>query len=394
MLVVMKFGGSSLATVDKIKNAATHVIRAWAAGDTVAVVVSAQGDSTDLLLEKAAEVSALPLRREKDVLLSTGEMVSMSLMAMQLQDMGCPAVSLTGWQAGIHTDGRHGAARILHVDPTRVQQELEQGRVVVVAGFQGIDPCGNITTIGRGGSDTTAVAIAAALQADVCRIYTDVSGVFSADPRTVEHTVKYREILYEEMLELASAGAQVLHNRSVELAREKQVPLQVLNSFSGEEGTTVCREMERLRRVTAVTSDGGVAQICIKGLPEKGLEPLLRLLAERQIGIDLLCRTEGGVRFAAASDAVETLEELLRERQGQLGFAALQVCRRAAKLSVIGAGLSADPGVCADVLQALRQADIPVLTMAAGEMRVSVLVPAACRQAGVEAVHRALFEEK
>ena len=295
MLIVMKFGGSSLATATHIRRAAQLIAEQHRQGDRVAVVVSAQGDTTDDLIDKAREIVPEPAGRERDMLLSCGEQMSMALMAMQLEGLGCPALSLCGWQAGIRTEARHGDARILKVEPRRVRQALDAGTVAVVAGFQGVDENGEITTIGRGGSDTTAVALAAALGADVCRIYTDVQGVYSADPRVVEKAQVHQEISYDEMLEMAALGAQVLHSRAVELAREHRVKVEVRSTFDPQAGgTALGGETGHRQAVRGIACDEQVTMVTVLGLdPGQETCRLFTLLADSGVSIDVIIRSPG-----------------------------------------------------------------------------------------------------
>lgn len=401
MLIVMKFGGSSLASASHIRHAAELVLNARQEGHRTVVVVSAQGDTTDDLVCRARELSPSPEPREEDVLLSCGEQMSMALLAMYLRELGCPAVSLCGWQAGILTDSRHGDARIRVIDPGRVRRELAAENVVVVAGFQGVDEGGDITTIGRGGSDTTAVALAAALQADVCRIYTDVKGVYSADPRLVETAMIHRDISYEEMLEMASLGAQVLHSRAVELAQEKQVQVEVRSTFDpGEGGTFVCGESRTGARVRGVACDEAVAMVTVNGL-DTGLATgtLFSALAESGVSIDVIIRSPGsGPRQGTVSFSV-------RESDGEKALAVVKSCRRAldfhsctvesgmAKVSVVGAGMADGCGVAAKMLRALQDGAIEPRYITTGEIRISVILPREQAKQAVQLVHRAFFEE-
>lgn len=301
MLIVQKFGGSSVADSGKIAHVAELVAGEYNQGHELVVVLSAQGDTTDDLLEKALEISPAPPKRELDALLSVGEQVSVSLMAMELEKLGLPALSLTGWQAGIRTDAVHGAARIEAVDAARIRRELDAGKIVIVAGFQGVSGGGDITTLGRGGSDTTAVALAAALGADFCRIYTDVEGVFTADPRKIPAAIKHETIAYDEMLELANLGSQVLHSRSVELAMEHGVELDVLSSYVDAPGTIVGRRGGQKPGVTGITADRtvpGGAKVSIVGHGLTGAEDLM-LQALHEAGIEAGPLPRGGISFSA-----------------------------------------------------------------------------------------------
>ncbi len=316
-LIVQKFGGSSVADADRLRNVARIVTDTYHAGNQVVVVVSAQGDTTDDFIAKAAELNDRPSKREMDVLLSAGEQISMSLLAMAIQKMGCPTISLTGWQAGIQTDINYSEARIRKVKPERIRSELDRGRIVIIAGFQGINKQDDITTLGRGGSDTTAVAVAASLGADLCQIYTDVDGVYTADPRIVPEARKLNEITYDEMLELASLGAQVLHNRSVEMAKKYNVDLEVISSFTRNPGTKVKEgsDMEKLN-VSGVARDNNCARIAVINLPdEPGVAfKVFSLLAKHKINVDIILQSVGKNKVKTISFTVpqDSAEETVR----------------------------------------------------------------------------------
>ena len=399
MRIVMKFGGSSLATAAHIHRAAQLVAEQRKQGHQVAVVVSAQGDTTDELLEKAGEITHNPPPREKDMLLACGEQMSMALMAMQLEELSCPALSLCGWQAGVHTEARHGDARILSVEPQRVRAALEQGKVAVVAGFQGISPSGEITTIGRGGSDTTAVALADAVGADVCRIYTDVKGVYSADPRVVEQARVHREISYDEMLEMAALGAQVLHSRAVELAREKQVRVEVRSTFAPEDnGTALCREIAAGQGIRGITCDDNVAMVTVAGLSSgAGTCRLFSLLAESGVAIDVIIRSPGSgsgrVRFSVSADDGPKVTELLKDCRQQLGFLDFFIQPGMAKVSAVGDGMADGCGVAAQMLQALQTGGIEPAYITTGDRRTSVIVGKDQAGPAVRLLHAAFFGE-
>lgn len=399
MRIVMKFGGSSLATAAHIRRAAQLVAGQRASGDQVAVVVSAQGDTTDELIEKAREISSAPDSREKDVLLACGEQMSMALMAMQLQELGCPALSLSGWQAGVHTGPHHGDARILKVDPKRVEAALAEGKVAVVAGFQGLDDSGDITTIGRGGSDTTAVALAAAIGADTCRTYTDVKGVYSADPRVVDRAQIHREISYDEMLEMAALGAQVLHSRAVELAREKRVKVEVRSTFFPEDlGTALSLESGVRRPVRGVACDESVAMVTVLGL-DTGPETcrLFTLLADSGVNIDVIIRSPGTaksrgvVSFSVGGDDGDKVSAVLKSSRRELGYAGFVTQPGMAKVSVVGAGMSDGCGVAATMLRALQEGGIEPQYITTGEIRISVIVPREQAPLAVRLIHKAFF---
>ncbi|MBQ4578716.1 MAG: aspartate kinase [Clostridia bacterium] len=400
MRIVMKFGGSSLASAIHIRRAAELILRQRADGDQVTVVVSAQGDTTDELLERAREICPEPAGRERDMLLCCGEQMSMALMAMQLEALGCPAVSFCGWQAGIRTEARHGDARILNVEPRRVLQALEAGKVAVVAGFQGVDGEGELTTLGRGGSDTTAVALAAALQADVCRIYTDVQGVYSADPRVVEQAQVHREISYNEMLEMASLGAKVLHSRAVELAREHGVRVEVRSTFAPQTGgTALGGECGHGQPVRGIACDDRVDMVTVMGLGD-GAETcrLFTCLADSGVSIDVIIRSPGDipetgvVSFSVGASDRETVAAVLKSNRRQLGFSGFAVQTDMAKVSVVGAGMSDGCGVAAKMLRALQEGAIRPRYITTGELRISVILPKEQAGEAVRLIHAAFFE--
>jgi len=397
MRIVMKFGGTSLADISRIDNAARLIATRYRAGDQVVVVVSAQGDCTDELIEKGRGVSEKPAAREMDVLLSAGEQISMALMTMRLMELGCPAVSLLGWQAGICTDGRHGSARITGVDCRRIMRELEKENVVVVAGFQGVDSEGDVTTIGRGGSDTTAVSLAAALAADVCQIYTDVSGVFSADPRVVGEAVQHDEISYDEMMEMATLGAKVLHNRSVILAKNCGVDLEVRSSFAPERGTRVGGE-QGMGAVSGVTCDSEVAMMTITGVDDgEATCRVFSVLAKSGVAIDVIIRSPGTaerrgvVSFSLAENCVLRARAALEETRASIGYNCLIIEPEMAKVSAIGAGMQGDCGVAARMLEALRCGGVEPKYITTGEIRISVIIPRAKAEEAVRRVHREVF---
>ena len=380
MLTVQKFGGSSVADAQKIARVAGIIAGEHNKGSELVVVVSAQGDTTDELTEKALEINPRPPKRELDALLSAGEQVSASLMAMQLEKMGLPAVSLTGWQMGLLTDGSHGAARIRAVSTERIRAELERGRIVIAAGFQGVDSSDDITTLGRGGSDTTAAALAAALHADKCQIYTDVEGVFNADPRKIPGAYRLEEIGYDEMLELSSLGSQVLHNRSVELARHCGVELEVLSSSVPRPGTRVTDSslVSEKAGITGIAVDYGTALVRVEDAGG-GFEAAGRVfgaLAREKINVDMISISTGAdgacrVSFTVAGTDAGTARQALESA----GFERLCVDQHTAKVSVVGSSLSSSDGVAAKLLAALCSHGIPVFAVSTGELRISVLVP-------------------
>ena len=400
-LIVQKFGGSSVADADRLRNVARIVTDTYHAGNQVVVVVSAQGDTTDDFIAKAAELNDRPSKREMDVLLSAGEQISMSLLAMAIQKMGCPTISLTGWQAGIQTDINYSEARIRKVKPERIRSELDRGRIVIIAGFQGINKQDDITTLGRGGSDTTAVAVAASLGADLCQIYTDVDGVYTADPRIVPEARKLNEITYDEMLELASLGAQVLHNRSVEMAKKYNVDLEVISSFTRNPGTKVKEgsDMEKLN-VSGVARDNNCARIAVINLPdEPGVAfKVFSLLAKHKINVDIILQSVGKNRvktisFTVPQDSAEETREVLNNAKEQLGYEAISVNTEVAKVSIVGAGMASNSGVAAKMFEALAMAGINIRMISTSEIKISVLINEEDSEKAVRAIHNKFFSE-
>ncbi len=398
-LIVQKFGGTSVANTERIFNVADIATSAYKEGNRVVVVVSAQGDTTDDLIAKAAEINDRPSKREMDVLLSTGEMISMSLLAMAIQKMGYPVISLTGWQAGVETDINYSEARIRKVTAERIRSELDRNRIVIVAGFQGINKQDDITTLGRGGSDTTAVAIAASLDADLCQIYTDVDGVYTADPRLVPDARKLSAITYDEMLELASLGAQVLHNRSVEMAKKYNVDLEVISSFTRNPGTKVKEgsNMEKMN-VSGVARDNNCARVAIINLPD---EPgvafrVFSLLSKRKINVDIILQSVGqdhhkSITFTIPESCAEEAEKVLRENQENLGFEDLSVNTAVAKVSIVGAGMASNAGVAAKMFEALASAGINIRMISTSEIKISVLINEEDSDKAVKAIHAKFF---
>jgi len=400
-LIVQKFGGSSVADADRLRNVARIVTDTYHAGNQVVVVVSAQGDTTDDFIAKAAELNDRPSKREMDVLLSAGEQISMSLLAMAIQKMGCPTISLTGWQAGIQTDINYSEARIRKVKPERIRSELDRGRIVIIAGFQGINKQDDITTLGRGGSDTTAVAVAASLGADLCQIYTDVDGVYTADPRIVPEARKLNEITYDEMLELASLGAQVLHNRSVEMAKKYNVDLEVISSFTRNPGTKVKEgsDMEKLN-VSGVARDNNCARIAVINLPdEPGVAfKVFSLLAKHKINVDIILQSVGKnkvktISFTVPQDSAEETREVLNNAKEQLGYEAVSVNTEVAKVSIVGAGMASNSGVAAKMFEALAMAGINIRMISTSEIKISVLINEEDSEKAVRAIHNKFFSE-
>lgn len=401
-LIVQKFGGSSVADNTCLRRVAGIIAETYRRGNDVVAVLSAQGDTTDHLLEKAAEISSRPSKRELDMLLSTGEQASVSLMAMCLEELGVSAVSVTGWQIGLRTSSDYGSARIARIGGERIRKELDRNRVVLAAGFQGINKYEDITTLGRGGSDTSAVAIAAALAADVCQIYTDVDGIYTADPRIVPGARKLQEITYDEMLELATLGAQVLHNRSVEMAKRYSVNLEVLSSFSGNPGTAV-REVAKMEqtKISGIAKDGHIARIAIVGLPD---EPgtafrVFRLLGKAKINIDIILQSIGrdktkDISFTVCEDDFEDALHILEEYKDTLSYDHIDVDTSVAKVSIVGAGMISTPGIAALMFEALYDAKINIGMISTSEIKVSVLVPIAEAERAVNAIHQKFFGEE
>ncbi len=399
-LIVQKFGGSSVANAERIFNAANIITDTYRKGNDVVVVLSAQGDTTDDLIAKANEINPNCSKREMDVLLNTGEQISCALAAMAIDKLGCPVISLTGWQVGLETNSAYGSARIKRVVGTRIREELDKRKIVIVCGFQGINKYGDVTTLGRGGSDTTAVALAVALGADLCQIYTDVDGVYTADPRIVPNARKLDEIMYDEMLELASLGAQVLHNRSVEMGKRYNMNIEVLSSFSGKPGTIV-KEVSKMEKtyVAGVAKDVNIARIALLGMKHVPGEAykLFSLLAKRKINVDIILQSIGrgdskDISFTVGMDSVEAAKEILEANQDALGFEQLTVSTDVAKVSIVGAGMANNPGVAASMFEALYEAGINIRMISTSEIKVSVLIDEEDANRAVRAIHAKFFE--
>ncbi|HIZ31712.1 MAG TPA: aspartate kinase [Candidatus Fournierella merdipullorum] len=395
-LIVQKFGGSSVADRDRVFNVARIVAATRKAGNDVVVVVSAQGDTTDDLIAKAAEITSEPSRREMDMLLASGEQISIALLAMALSELGVQAVSLTGWQAGFITDRAYSKARIRRLDTERVESELARNRVVVVAGFQGMNRLEDITTLGRGGSDTSAVALAAALHADRCQIYTDVEGVYTADPRKVPGARKLEQITFDEMLELASLGAQVLNNRSVELAKKYGVELEVLSSLNPVPGTIVkevADDMEGML-IKGVAKDTDVAVISIMEVPDvPGMSfKVFGALASRNINVDIILQSTGrggnkDLIFTVPLGEAENAVEVLKENQPRFGGKEIKVEKNYAKVSVVGAGMQSNPGVASRMFEALFEANVNIHMISTSEIKISVIIDEKEADRAVSAIH-------
>ena len=402
-LIVQKYGGSSVADATAIKRVAKRIAETKRAGNDVVVVVSAMGDTTDELIDLANAITPMPPAREMDILLTAGERISMSLLAMAIANLGVNAQSFTGQQAGVITDEAHGRARIVDVRADRLTKTLADGNVAIVAGFQGVNPDTNdVTTLGRGGSDTTAVALAAALHADVCEIYTDVDGVFSADPRIVPAARKLERVTYEEMLDLAASGAKVLMLRCVEFARRYQVPIHVRSSFSGREGTLVIdpAEGEEMEQpiISGVAHDPSEAKVTVVGVPDVPgtAASVFEVVAAAGVNVDMIVQNVSAaqtgltdISFTLPSTDGAKATAALQAAQGQLGFESLQYDDTIGKLSLIGAGMKSHPGVSAKLFGALRDAGINIEMISTSEIRVSVVTRADQLDDAVRAVHTA-----
>lgn len=394
-LIVKKFGGSSVADANKLRNVANRIVESYDKGDQVIVVVSAQGDTTDDLIEKAKEVNPKPSKREMDMLLSTGEQITISLLAMTLEQMGYPVISLTGWQAGFETNADYSNARIKHINPERINAELDKNNIVIVAGFQGVNKYDDITTLGRGGSDTSAVALAAAFGADLCEIYTDVRGVYTADPRIVKDARQLSEVSYDEILELASLGANVLHNRSVELAKKYNVNLEVLSSFEKVPGTIV-KEVKNVEKmlVRGVTRDNNVSRIAIVGLKDEPGKAFMifSMLAKKGINVDIILQSIGrndtkDISFTVSRDHLEAALNVLEEAKETLGANEITHDDNVSKVSIVGSGMVNNPGVAATMFEALYDANINIQMISTSEIKISVLVEERYAEKAVNAIH-------
>ncbi|MBL3646230.1 MULTISPECIES: aspartate kinase [Bacillus] len=397
-LIVQKFGGTSVGSVEKINNAANRVIAEKQKGHQVVVVVSAMGKSTDALVSLAKDITDQPSKREMDMLLATGEQVTISLLSMALQEKGYDAVSYTGWQAGIRTESVHGNARITDIDTTVLASQLEQGKVVIVAGFQGMTEDCEITTLGRGGSDTTAVALAAALKADKCDIYTDVPGVFTTDPRYVKSARKLAGISYDEMLELANLGAGVLHPRAVEFAKNYQLPLEVRSSTETEAGTLIEEEssMEQNLIVRGIAFEDQITRVTIYGLTSglTTLSTIFTTLAKRNINVDIIIQTQAGdhdagISFSVKSEDADQTVEVLEEYKGALEFEKIETESKLAKVSIVGSGMVSNPGVAAEMFAVLAEKNILIKMVSTSEIKVSTVVSENDMVKAVEALHDA-----
>ena len=403
-LIVQKFGGSSVADAEGMKRVANRIVATKKAGHQVVVVVSAMGDTTDELIDLANQVSPLPNGRELDMLLTAGERISMALLAMAIANLGHEARSFTGSQAGIITTSAHGRARVIDVTPGRIQEALKEGAIAIVAGFQGVSQDTNdITTLGRGGSDTTAVALAAALEADVCEIYTDVDGIFSADPRVVPTAKKLNTVTYEEMLELAASGAKVLHLRCVEYARRFDLPIHVRSSFSNKEGTWVVKDhpeggkMEQAI-IAGIAHDKSEAKITIVGVPDRtGVAArIFQAIADADINVDMIVQNVSAaatgltdISFTLPKTEGANATAVLQRIQGEIGFQSIQYDDQIGKLSLIGAGMRSHPGVTATFFACLSEAGVNIEMISTSEIRISIVCRASDVEKGVRAAHTA-----
>ncbi len=402
MLVVQKFGGSSVANAERVRNVASIIADTYRAGNDVVVIVSAQGDTTDDLIEKAAEINPRASKRELDMLMTAGEQMSASLLAMALKAMGLPAISLLGWQIGMQTDSNYGNARIKKIDSERLNMELSRRNIVIVAGFQGINKYDDITTLGRGGSDTTAVAIAATLKADLCQIFTDVDGVYTADPRKVTGAKKLDVITYDEMLELATLGAQVLHNRSVEMAKKYNVDLEVCSSLQRVPGTKVkevATTMEKML-IRGVAKDNNVARVTIIGIADiPGIAyKIFSVLSQAKINVDIILQSIGrdgskDIVFTVSADQQEETMEALKRVECLNDAVDVRIDTEVTKLSIVGAGMESHPGVASKMFEALFSHNINIQMIATSEIKISVLIDKKDADRAVQAVHDIFFDK-
>ncbi len=395
-LIVQKFGGSSVANPDRIKNVARRVAEYRRKKHSLVVVVSALGDTTDDLLEIADKITKNPSRRELDMLMSTGEQISVALLAMALHELGCDAISFTGSQVGIHTDSSHTKARIVDIETNRIREELKNKKVVIVAGFQGVGSKHEITTLGRGGSDLTAVALAKALRADACEIYTDVDGIYTTDPRLVADAAKISKISYEEMLELASSGAQVMQSRSIEVAGKFNIPIHVRSSFSANEGTWIVKEDKSMEDVLirGVSLNKNEAKLTVGGVPNKPgvAAAIFRTLAESGINVDMIIQNIGkgastDISFTVPRSDADTAVEALKKVSKRTGFTGISQDPSIAKVSVVGIGMRSHAGVAAEMFQTLGQNGINIQMISTSEIKISCIVSRNDAEKAVKLLH-------
>jgi len=396
VLIVQKYGGSSVANAECIMRVAKRITDSFSKGNKLVVVLSAQGDTTDELTEKAKELNSKASKRELDMLLTTGEQQSVALMALAIHSLGYPAISLTAGQVGIHATSAYGNARIKNIETSRIATELDRNNIVLVAGFQGVNRYGDVTTLGRGASDTTAVAIAAVLGADLCEIYTDVDGVYTADPRIVKDALKLNEISYEEMLELASQGAQVLHNRAVEMAKRHRVRLVVRSSLTDEEGTLVKEEVPGMEKlyVSGIAVDDKIARISIVGIEDRpGMAyQIFSLLAKEKISVDIILQSIGrnntkDISFTVHQDNLQQAMEILQPQRDAIGFDMISYDDSVAKLSIVGAGMASNPGVASMMFEALYDCGVNISMISTSEIKISVLIDKKNKEKAMVAVH-------
>ncbi|MEG0978546.1 MAG: aspartate kinase [Oscillospiraceae bacterium] len=401
-LIVQKFGGSSVANAERVMNVASIVTDTYAQGNDVVVVVSAQGDTTDELIEKATEINPKHSRREMDMLLSAGEQISISLLAMAIEKLGFPVVSLLGWQAGFLTGSAHTTARIKTINTERLNTEIGKRNIIIVAGFQGVNKYDDITTLGRGGSDTSAVALAAALHAERCQIFTDVEGVYTADPRKIQNAKKLNEITYDEMLELATLGAQVLNNRSVEMAKKYNVELEVLSSLKRVPGTIV-KEVANVEKmlVRGVTKDSDVARVSVIALPDiPGIAfKMFSKLAAKDINVDIILQSVGrdgtkDITFTVQKSHGELAKELIINTFADITEDKIKIDTSVAKISIVGAGMETHPGTAAKMFEALYEVNVNIQMIATSEIKISVLIDAQDADKAVSAVHAAFIPQE
>ena len=403
-LIVQKYGGSSVADAESMKRVASRIVATKKAGHQVVVVVSAMGDTTDELIDLANQITPIPEGRELDMLLTAGERISMALLAMAIKNLGHEALSFTGSQAGVITTSAHGRARIIDVTPSRIREAIDGGAIAIVAGFQGISQdTKDVTTLGRGGSDTTAVALAAALEADVCEIYTDVDGVFSADPRVVPSARKLKTVTYDEMLELAAAGAKVLHLRCVEYARRFDLPIHVRSSFSSHEGTWVVKdhpEGEDMEQaiISGIAHDKSEAKITVVGVPDRtGVAArIFQAVADADINIDMIVQNVSAaatgltdISFTLPKTEGQKATTILQKLQGEIGFQSIQFDDQIGKLSLIGAGMRSHPGVTATFFAAMADAGVNIEMISTSEIRISIVCRVSDLDNAVRAAHTA-----
>lgn len=395
MLIVKKFGGSSVANKERIFRVAERCIEEYKKGNDVVVVLSAMGDTTDEMLAKAADINPNAPKRELDMLLTTGEQVSVSLMAMAMHALGVPAVSLNAYQVMMHSTSRYGNARFKRIDSERIRHELDSRKIVIVTGFQGVNKYDDYTTLGRGGSDTTAVALAAALRADACEIYTDVDGVYTADPRVVKNARKLKEITYDEMLELATSGAKVLHNRSVEMAKKYGVQLVVRSSMNLEEGTTV-KEVAKMEKmlISGVAGDKNTARISVLGVSDQpGVAfKIFHTLAKNNINVDIILQSVGregtkDISFTVSQEDLKPALAILEEYQEPMTIREIKWEDTVAKISIVGAGMMSNPGVAAKLFESLYNNGININMISTSEIRITVLIDEKEIDKAMQAVH-------